>query len=87
METEMKHRNSKLMMVIALALATTPTLAQQGQDDCDVGARMRQAATEAADRERQMLEQIAGREKQLALQASTSCIDKYKNLKIGRAHV
>lgn len=78
----MEAMNSKLMMVIALALATTPVLAQQGQDDCDVGARMRQAATQAADRERQMLEQIASREKQLALQASTSCVDKYKNLNL-----
>lgn len=75
---ETKLRKSLLVAI----LATTPALAQQGQDDCDIGARMREAATQAADRERQMLEQIASREKQLALQASTSCIDKYKNLNL-----
>ncbi|MCZ2419225.1 MAG: hypothetical protein LC123_05225 [Burkholderiales bacterium] len=74
--------NSKLTMVIALALATTPALAQQGQDDCDVGARMRQAATEAADRERQALELIAQRQKQMATQAATSCLDKYMGLNL-----
>lgn len=75
-------RTQKMTMVILMLMATTPTLAQSSQGDCDIGARMRQAATEAADRERQMLEQIASREKQLALQASTSCIDKYKNLNL-----
>jgi len=72
--------NSKLTMVIALALATTPALAQQ--DDCDVGARMRQAATEAADRERQALELIATRQKQMATQAATSCVDKYLGMNL-----
>lgn len=69
----------KTIFVVALALATTPVLAQQ--DDCDVGARMRQAATEAADRERQMLEQIAQRQKQLTMQAG-SCIDKYMGMNL-----
>lgn len=78
MDTKMR----KFLLIAILAMATTPALAQQGQDDCDIGARMRQAATEAADRERQMLEQIASREKQLALQASTSCIDKYLGLNL-----
>lgn len=72
--------NSKLTMVIALALATTPALAQQ--DDCDIGSRMRQAATEAADRERQALELIAQRQKQMATQAATTCIDKYLGLNL-----
>lgn len=69
----------KKSIVFALVLATTPALAQQ--DDCDIGARMRQAATEAADRERQMLEQIAQRQKQLTMQAS-SCIDKYMGMNL-----
>jgi len=69
-----------MTMVILMLIATTPTLAQQ--DDCDIGARMRQAATEAADRERQMLEQIATRQKQMATQAATSCIDKYLGLNL-----
>lgn len=72
--------NSKLVMIVAMAMATTPALAQQ--DDCDVGARMRQAATEAADRERQALELIATRQKQMATQAATSCIDKYLGLNL-----
>jgi hypothetical protein len=63
-----------------MLMATTPVLAQQ--DDCDVGARMRQAATEAADRERQALELIAQRQKQMATQAATSCIDKYMGLNL-----
>ncbi|MCK6382890.1 MAG: hypothetical protein L6Q52_00900 [Rhodocyclaceae bacterium] len=71
----------KKSIVFALVLATTPALAQSSQDDCDVGARMRQAATEAADRERQMLEQIAQRQKQLTMQAS-SCIDKYMGMNL-----
>jgi hypothetical protein len=79
-ETKLKLR--KFLLVAILAMATTSVLAQQSQENCDVGARMREAATQAADRERQMLEQIASREKQLALQASTSCIDKYKNLNL-----
>lgn len=78
METKLR----KSLLVAILALATTPTLAQSSQDDCDVGARMRQAATEAADRERQMLEQIAARQKQMATQAATSCIDKYLGLNL-----
>ena len=72
--------NGKLMMVIALAMATTAALAQQ--DDCDIGARMRQAATEAADRERQALELIATRQKQMATQAATSCVDKYLGMNL-----
>jgi hypothetical protein len=72
----------KTIFVVALVLATTPALAQQGQDDCDIGARMRQAATEAADRERQALELIAQRQKQMATQAATSCIDKYLGLNL-----
>lgn len=71
----------KKSIVFALVLATTPALAQSSQDDCDIGARMRQAATEAADRERQMLEQIAQRQKQLTMQAS-SCIDKYMGMNL-----
>lgn len=74
--------NSKLVMIVAMALATTPALAQSNQDDCDVGARMREAATQAADRERQMLEQIAARQKQMATQAATSCVDKYLGMNL-----
>jgi hypothetical protein len=70
----------KSLLVAILAMATTPTLAQQ--DDCDIGARMRQAATEAADRERQALELIATRQKQMATQAATSCVDKYLGLNL-----
>ncbi len=70
----------KKSIVFALVLATTPALAQQ--DDCDIGARMRQAATEAADRERQALELIATRQKQMATQAATSCVDKYLGLNL-----
>ncbi|MCK6383589.1 MAG: hypothetical protein L6Q52_04520 [Rhodocyclaceae bacterium] len=70
----------KKSIVFALVLATTPALAQQ--DDCDIGARMRQAATEAADRERQALDLIATRQKQMATQAATSCIDKYLGLNL-----
>ncbi|HNQ57797.1 MAG: hypothetical protein DPW12_14695 [Rhodocyclaceae bacterium] len=73
-------RIQKMTMVSLMLLATTPVLAQQ--DDCDVGARMRQAATEAADRERQALELIAQRQKQMATQAATSCIDKYMGLNL-----
>lgn len=73
-------RIQKMTMVILMLVATTPTLAQQ--DDCDIGARMRQAATEAADRERQALELIATRQKQMATQAATSCIDKYLGLNL-----
>jgi len=76
METELR----KYLAVAILALATTPVLAQQ--DDCDVGARMRQAATEAADRERQALELIAQRQKQMATQAATSCVDKYLGMNL-----
>lgn len=72
----------KILLVAILAMATTPALAQQGQDDCDVGARMREAATQAADRERQMLEQIAARQKQMATQAATSCVDKYLGMNL-----
>ncbi|GJQ53782.1 MAG: hypothetical protein HKUEN07_03510 [Rhodocyclaceae bacterium] len=75
-------RTQKVTMVILMLLATTPALAQSSQDDCDIGARMRQAATEAADRERQMLEQIAARQKQMATQAATSCVDKYLGLNL-----
>jgi len=70
----------KKSIVFALVLATTPALAQQ--DDCDVGARMRQAATEAADRERQAIELIATRQKQMATQAATSCVDKYLGMNL-----
>lgn len=70
----------RFLLVAILALATTPALAQQ--DDCDIGARMRQAATEAADRERQALELIATRQKQMATQAATTCIDKYLGLNL-----
>jgi hypothetical protein len=70
----------KFILVAILAMATTPALAQQ--DDCDIGARMRQAATEAADRERQMLELIAARQKQMATQAATSCVDKYLGMNL-----
>jgi|GEM_PF-4855374 hypothetical protein len=70
----------KKSIVFALVLGTTPALAQQ--DDCDIGARMRQAATAAADRERQALELIATRQKQMATQAATSCIDKYLGLNL-----
>lgn len=70
----------KILLVAILAMATTPALAQQ--DDCDIGARMRQAATEAADRERQALELIATRQKQMATQAATSCVDKYLGLNL-----
>ncbi|MCL4723036.1 MAG: hypothetical protein KJZ90_02075 [Rhodocyclaceae bacterium] len=73
-------RTQKMTMVILMLMATTPALAQQ--DDCDIGARMRQAATEAADRERQALELIATRQKQMATQAATSCIDKYLGLNL-----
>lgn len=73
-------RIQKMTMVSLMLLATTPVLAQQ--DDCDVGARMRQAATEAADRERQALELIAQRQKQMATQAATSCVDKYLGLNL-----
>ena len=76
METKLR----KFVLVAVLALATTPALAQQ--DDCDIGARMRQAATEAADRERQALELIAQRQKQMATQAATTCIDKYLGLNL-----
>lgn len=72
-------RTQKMTMVILMLLATTPALAQQ--DDCDVGARMREAATQAADRERQMLEQISQRQKQLTMQAG-SCIDKYMGMNL-----
>jgi hypothetical protein len=75
-------RIQKMTMVTLMLLATTPALAQSNQDDCDVGARMRQAATEAADRERQMLEQIAARQKQMATQAATSCVDKYLGMNL-----
>lgn len=70
----------KKSIVFVFVLATTPALAQQ--DDCDVGARMRQAATEAADRERQALELIATRQKQMATQAATSCVDKYLGMNL-----
>jgi len=70
----------KFILVAILALATTPVFAQQG--DCDIGARMRQAATEAADRERQALELIATRQKQMATQAATSCVDKYLGMNL-----
>ena len=76
METKLR----KFILVAILAMATTPALAQQ--DDCDIGARMRQAATEAADRERQMLELIAARQKQMATQAATSCVDKYLGMNL-----
>lgn len=72
--------SKKILLVAILALATTPALAQQ--DDCDIGSRMRQAATEAADRERQALELIAQRQKQMATQAATTCIDKYMGLNL-----
>ncbi|GIK46149.1 MAG: hypothetical protein BroJett012_20520 [Betaproteobacteria bacterium] len=75
-------RTQKMTMVILMLMATTPALAQSSQDDCDIGARMRQAATEAADRERQMLEQIAARQKQMATQAATSCVDKYLGMNL-----
>jgi len=75
-------RTQKVTMAILVLLATTPALAQSSQDDCDVGARMRQAATEAADRERQALELIATRQKQMATQAATSCVDKYLGMNL-----
>jgi hypothetical protein len=77
---ETKLRKFVLVAVLAMATATTPALAQQ--EDCDVGARMREAATQAADRERQALELIAQRQKQMATQAATSCIDKYMGLNL-----
>lgn len=73
-------RTQKMTMVILMLMATTPALAQK--DDCDIGARMRQAATEAADRERQALELIATRQKQMATQAATSCVDKYLGMNL-----
>jgi len=76
METKLR----KSLLVAVLAMATAPALAQQ--DDCDVGARMRQAATQAADRERQALELIATRQKQMATQAATSCVDKYLGMNL-----
>lgn len=76
METKLR----KSLLVAILALATTLALAQQ--DDCDIGLRMQQAATQAADRERQALELIATRQKQMATQAATSCIDKYMGLNL-----
>lgn len=78
METKLR----KSLLVAILAMATTPALAQQSQENCDVGARMRQAATEAADRERQALELIAARQKQMATQAATGCVDKYMGLNL-----
>lgn len=75
-------RTQKMTMAILVLLATTPALAQSSQDDCDIGARMRQAATEAADRERQALELIAQRQKQMATQAATSCVDKYLGMNL-----
>ena len=74
-------RTQKMAMVILMLMATTPSLAQQSQENCDVGARMREAATGAADRERQMLEQIAQHQKQLTMQAG-SCIDKYMGMNL-----
>lgn len=73
-----------LLAIVAMFFvwpAMAQTLSGGSSAGCDIGVSMQQAATSAADRERQLIEQIAARQKQLAMQTGT-CVDKYMNLSL-----